>query len=119
MPYCTGNENYTDEGFGERKTPIDFGVSRSKVKVTSTCRNRLFEQKIGFRSITSECLIALGMKIIQMKALGGRKMPIDFGVSRSKVNITSTCRNRLLKQKIGFRSITLERLDRFKPKLTR
>ena len=53
------------------------------------------------------------MIIIQMKALEIRQTPIDFGVSRSKVKVTSTCRNRLFEQKIGFRSITSERLDRF------
>ena len=40
------------------------------------------------------------MKIIQMKPLGKRKTPIDFEVSRSKVKVTSTCRNRLFEQKL-------------------
>ena len=45
------------KALGVTQTPIDFGVSRPKIKVISTCRNRLFKQKIGFRNITSECLI--------------------------------------------------------------
>ena len=50
------------------------------------------------------------MKIKQMKTLGVMQTPIDFGVSRLKVKVISTCRNRLFEQIIGFRSITLERL---------
>ena len=36
------------KAFGVRKTPIDFGVNKSKVKVTCTLRSRLLELKNWF-----------------------------------------------------------------------
>ena len=41
---------------GKRKIPIDFGITRSKVKVTLTLENAKNGQKIGFRMITKVSL---------------------------------------------------------------
>jgi CRISPR/Cas system-associated exonuclease Cas4 (RecB family) len=63
------------------KTPIDLGVTKSKVRVTFTLK-----LKNSFRNISS--IWPTVFKLHSMIVYIGYEIPIDFGVTRSKVTIT-------------------------------
>jgi predicted XRE-type DNA-binding protein len=66
------------------KTPIDFGVTRSKVNVTIT---------LELKTVSEHNLSSIrptGFKLDRMIVHIGKKTSIDFGVTRSKVKVTMT-----------------------------
>ena len=80
------------KAFGVRKTPIDFGVNRSKVKVTCTLRSRLLELQNWFLEPNFRLPSWISMTVVQfiIRAFGARKTHSNFEVSRSKVKVTYT-----------------------------
>jgi hypothetical protein len=73
------------------KNPIYFGVIRSKVKVTVTIN--IFLTTGSFLHDNFSSVYWIFTKLGHMIALWKGKIPIYFGVNRSKVKVTITINN--------------------------